>query len=80
MYPGLPGSVKTIKRLIEIITKQCKEPKLEKEECDDAHKIYDGLEKLWKNGKFSDYKIIVGSKTFFVHKLIFSIHSPISEK
>lgn len=83
--PGIPGSVKTIKELMDIIDKQCIAPKLEEEddfEHDDAHKskIYEGLEKLWENGRFSDFKIIVGSKTFYVHKLIFSIHSSVSAK
>lgn len=65
--------------LIDLTLPEEPERVLRKEENKDAHnaKLLQGFKNLWLNGKFSDFKVIVGPKEFPVHKWVLSINSPV---
>ena len=75
------GRVKSVEDLGRIIDEKCLKPGtffLQSEEKLFSHhqeKLCEGIEDLWKSGKFSDFKMIVKSKEFQVHKSVLSICS-----
>lgn len=77
--PGNSKSVATVKKLMKKIDGDCDVPEEELEEDRDKEtyqeKMSLGLWDLFRTGKFSDFKIIVGASIFPVHKNILSVHS-----